>query len=63
MHLMSNIDLTREEHTITFSKDPRTIMTVNGTIRTTEQAIVCVKDLDMFVSVLSQRDSLAWKTL
>ena len=36
-----------------------TIITANGTITTTEEATVCVKDLDMFITVQLMEDSPA----
>ena len=52
MHMMSKVDLTPEEQeTMTVSKKPTTVVTARGTIRTTEQATVYVKDLNMFVAV------------
>ena len=48
MHTMSKVDFTLEEQdTFTVSKKPTTVITVHETFRTTEQATVYVKDLDM----------------
>ena len=49
--MMSKSDLTPEEpEKIQKSKDPSIVMTGNGTTRTTEQATVSVRDLEMFCS-------------
>ena len=39
-----------ELETVTVSRLPTTVITVNGSIDTTEEATVYVKDLDMFVT-------------
>ena len=50
--MMSKNDLThREEETIQKLKDPSVIMTASGTTQTTEEATVCVCDVDMFLQV------------
>ena len=57
---MSKVDFTVEEQqVITVSSKSTTAITANGTIRTTEQATVYVKDLDMFVNVQLLKDSSA----
>ena len=57
MHMMSKTDLSAEK----FGKSrlPTTVMTANGSIDTTEEAIAHVKDLDMFVTVQLLEDTLA----
>ena len=58
------VDLTPEERaTITVSNKPTSIVTADSTIRTTEQATVNVKDLDMFVTVQLLKDSPALLSL
>ena len=60
MHMMSQFDVTFEEQaTTTVSKKSITAITANRTIRTTEQATVYVKDLDMFEAVKLLEDSPA----
>ena len=57
---LGKVDLTLEEQEpITISKKKKTqqLFTANGTIRTTEQATVHVKDLDMLVAVPLLKDS------
>ena len=49
-HIMSKRDLTPEEQeTIQQSKDPSVIVTANGTTHTTEEAMISVSELDIFV--------------
>ena len=49
MHMMSEVDLpTEEQETITVSKKPTTVLTANGTTRTTDQATLHVKDSGQF---------------
>ena len=45
------------------SRLPTTVMTASGSINTTEEAIVCVKDLDMFVAVQLLEDTAAVPSL
>ena len=51
-HMMSKTDLSPEElETIQVSPHPTTVITANGTIDTTEEVTIHVKDLAMFVTV------------
>ena len=60
MHMVDKVDLTPEEQeTITVSNKPKSVCTADGTIRTTLQATVRVKYLDMFVTVQLLKDSPA----
>ena len=34
------------------SRSPTTVMTANGEVQTREEAMVCVKELDLFVKVM-----------
>ena len=52
-----------EEETIWESKESCTIVTANGTVTTTEEAVVCVKDLDMLITVQLLEDSPAFRSL
>ena len=57
------MELTPEERdAITVAKNT-TVITANWSIRTTEQASVCVNDLDMFVTVQLSSRMMSWKTL
>ena len=53
MHMMSNMELSPEEgrKAIKVSRLPKTVITAIGSVDTTEDATVHVKDLDMFVTV------------
>ena len=52
VHLMSKCDLSAEEQDIIRkSKELCEVMTANGSSTTTEEASVCVRDLDMFINV------------
>ena len=54
MHVMSKSDLTREEEDTTRkSQEFCMIISANGSVATTEEATVYVRDLDMFVTVQS----------
>ena len=58
VYTVSKVDLTREEqHIITMSRNPPTVIRAGGTIRTTEQTTVHVKDLDMFDTVQLPKES------
>ena len=49
---MSKTDLSPEKlDTLRVSRILTTVLTANGSLHTTEEARVCVKDLDMFVTV------------
>ena len=55
LHMVSKSDLTTEEQeTIQKSKDPSDTMTASGTIHTTEEAMVCVCDADMFIERITR---------
>ena len=52
MHVVSKSDLNQAElETVVTSRSPTT-MTANGEVRTTEEATVYVKQLDLFVKVM-----------
>ena len=58
LHMMSKSDMTPEEQeTIQKSKDQLVFMNANGTAHTTEEATVCVCDLDMCVQVQLLKES------
>ena len=58
LDMMSKIDLTLEEQdAITVSRDASTIITANVTLRTIEQSIVYVKELEMLVTFHLLKDS------
>ena len=53
MHLVSKKDLNSAElETMRISRNPTTVMTANGEVQTREEATVCVKELDLFVTVM-----------
>ena len=53
MHMVSKKDLNSAElETMRISKNPTTVMTANGEVRTREEATVYVKELDLFVTVM-----------
>ena len=53
MHLVSKKDLNSAElETMRISRNPTTVMTANGEVQTREEATVCVKELDKFVTVM-----------
>ena len=54
MHVVSKKDLNSAEfETMRTSRSPTTVMTANGEVQTREEATENVKELDLFVSVLS----------
>ena len=53
MHVVSKKDLNSAElETMRISKNPTTVMMANGEVQTREEATVCVKELDLFVTVM-----------
>ena len=68
MHMLSRKDLhSGESETIRVSKSPTTVVAANSEVHTKEEAIVCVKELDLFVNSKASRRftgrSLTRKTL
>ena len=61
MHTVSKKDLNSAEflETMRTSRSPTTWMTANGEVRTTEEATVYVKQLDLFVKVMLLEETLA----
>ena len=58
MHVMSMTDVSPEElETVKVCRLPTTVMTATGSIDTTEEGIVCGKDLDMLVTVQLLEDT------
>ena len=52
IHKMSQMELSPEElETANLPRLPTTVITANGSLDTTEEATVYVRDLDMFVAV------------
>ena len=52
MHMISKKDLNSAEmDTLTKSCSPTTVMTANGEVQTHEEAIVYVKELDIFLTM------------
>ena len=52
MHMISNKDLyDAEMDTLTTSRSPMTVVTAIGEVQTQEEAIVYVKELDMFLTM------------
>ena len=60
VHMMSKMDMSPEElETVKVSRRPTTVITANGSMNATEEAMVYVKDLDMFVTVQLLKDTPA----
>ena len=60
MHVVSRKDLNSAELvSVRISKSPTMVVTANGEVLTTEEATVCVKELDLFVTVMLLGDTLA----
>ena len=60
MHMLSRKDLNSAAlETVRVSKNPITVITVNGEVQTKEEATVYVKELDLFVTVKHLDDSPA----
>ena len=56
MHMISKKDLNSAEmDTLTTSRSPTTVTTANGEVQTHEEAIVYVKELDIFFDYESPR--------
>ena len=52
MHMISKKDLSNAEmDTLTKSCSPTIVITANGEVQTHEEAIVCVKELDIFLTM------------
>ena len=52
MHIISNKDLSNaEKDTLTKSCSPTIVITANGEVQTHEEAIVYVKELDIFLTM------------
>ena len=53
MHMVSKKDLNSAElETMRISRSPTTVMTANGEVQTNKEAMVYVKKLDLFVTVM-----------
>ena len=53
MHMVSKKDRNSAElETMRTSRNPTTVMTANGEVQTREEAMVYVKELDLFVKVM-----------
>ena len=53
LHMVSKKDLNSADlETMRICKSPTTVMTANGEVQTREGATVCVKELDLFVTVM-----------
>ena len=68
MHMISKKDLSDAEmDTLTKSCSPAIVITANGEVQTHEEAIVYVKELDIFLTFKSHRKHassiVAWKAL
>ena len=56
MHMISKKDLNSAEvETVTTSRSRTTVITANGEVQTHEEAIVYVKELDIFLTIESPR--------
>ena len=67
MRLVSKKDLNSAElETMRISRNPTTVMTANGEVRTTEEATVYVEEFDLFVKVMFLEETpavLSWVKL
>ena len=60
IHMISEKDLNSAKlETVTTSRSPTTIITVNGEIQTHEETIIYVKDLDIFLTMKVFEDTPA----
>ena len=60
MHIISKMDLNSTElETVTTSRSPTTIITATGEVQTNEEAIVHVKELDIFLTMKVLEDTPA----
>ena len=60
LHMFSRKDLNSAElETVTVPKSPTTVAAANGEVQTREDATVCVKELDLFVTVMLLEDPQA----
>ena len=60
MHMLSRKDLNSAElETVRDSASLTTVMTANGEVQTWEEATVCLKELDLFVTVMLLEETLA----
>ena len=60
MHMLSRKDLNSAElDTVRVSQSPTTVVTANGEVQTREEATVCVKELDLSVTVKLLEDTPA----
>ena len=60
MHMVSKKDLNSAElETMRISRNTTTVMTANGEVQTREEATVCVKELDFFVTVMLPEEAPA----
>ena len=60
MHMISKKDLSDAEmDTLTKSRSPTTVITANGEVQTHEEAIVYVKELDIFLTMKVLEDTPA----
>ena len=52
MHMISKKGLNSAElETVTTSRSPMTVITANGEVQTNEEATVCVRELDIFLTM------------
>ena len=52
MHMLSRKDLNSSElETVMISQSPTTVVAANGEVQTNDEETVCVKELDLFVTV------------
>ena len=59
MHMVSKKDLDPAEMETMRTSSPTTVVTANGEVQTREEAIVYVKELDLFVTVMLLEETLA----
>ena len=60
MHMMNKKDVNCDEmDTLTTSRSPTTVITTNGEVQTHEEATVCVKELDICLTIKVLEDTPA----
>ena len=60
MQVLSRKDLNAAEwETVRVSRSPTTVVTANGEVLTKEETTVCVRELDLFVTVMLVEDTPA----
>ena len=60
MHMISKKNWNSAElETVTTSRSPTTVFTANGEVQTNEEATGCIKELDIFLTMIVLEDTPA----